>query len=300
MSDAPAPLSVGAVAARLGLAPATLRTWDRRYGLGPSHHPAGAHRRYDADDLARLLAMKRLVQEGVAPADAARAVLSGEVQVEAPKGSGGRVLALPHADRAVKGLARAAMALDARAVTDTVAEHLGRHGVVATWEGLLMPVLVSVGERWESTGEGVEVEHLVSDCVATALRGHATAPEPPRPLLLAGAPDDQHVLPQHALAAALAERGIGARVLGPSVPHEALTAAVRRTSPAAVFVWSQTARTGHPQTLELPATRPAPAVVAGGPGWRAVPQGVARADSLGAAVRLMERALSGEALASSG
>ncbi|MEY3734595.1 MAG: hypothetical protein RL347_1954, partial [Actinomycetota bacterium] len=29
-------LTVAAVARRLGVAPATLRTWDRRYGLGPS------------------------------------------------------------------------------------------------------------------------------------------------------------------------------------------------------------------------------------------------------------------------
>jgi transposase-like protein len=35
-------LTVAAVASRLGVAPATLRTWDRRYGLGPSEHTAGA------------------------------------------------------------------------------------------------------------------------------------------------------------------------------------------------------------------------------------------------------------------
>jgi len=37
--------AVSAVAARLGIAPATLRTWDRRYGLGPSQHTTGRHRR---------------------------------------------------------------------------------------------------------------------------------------------------------------------------------------------------------------------------------------------------------------
>ena len=34
-------LTVAAVARRLGVAPATLRTWARRYGLGPSDHPPG-------------------------------------------------------------------------------------------------------------------------------------------------------------------------------------------------------------------------------------------------------------------
>ena len=33
-------LSVAAVARMLGIAPATLRTWDRRYGIGPSAHAA--------------------------------------------------------------------------------------------------------------------------------------------------------------------------------------------------------------------------------------------------------------------
>jgi len=46
-------LTVSAVAHRLGVAPATLRTWARRYGLGPSEHSAGEHRRYSAADLAR-------------------------------------------------------------------------------------------------------------------------------------------------------------------------------------------------------------------------------------------------------
>ncbi|GAB3455382.1 MerR family transcriptional regulator [Kineococcus endophyticus] len=65
-------LTVAAVARRLGVAPATLRTWDRRYGLGPSEHTAGAHRRYSASDLARLVVMRRLTLEGVAPAEAAQ------------------------------------------------------------------------------------------------------------------------------------------------------------------------------------------------------------------------------------
>lgn len=64
-------LTVAAVARRLGVAPATLRTWDRRYGLGPSAHESGEHRRYCPEDLARLILMRRLITNGVSPADAA-------------------------------------------------------------------------------------------------------------------------------------------------------------------------------------------------------------------------------------
>ncbi len=77
LEDGPG-LTVAAVASRLGVAPATLRTWDRRYGLGPSGHAAGSHRRYSLRDLARLVVMRRLALDGVAPQDAARAALASD------------------------------------------------------------------------------------------------------------------------------------------------------------------------------------------------------------------------------
>src|SRR4051794_13477628 len=89
-------LTVAAVARRLGVAPATLRTWDRRYSLGPSGHTAGAHRRYPPSDVERLTLMRRLTLDGVPPAEAARVALahegtdaSAESDREAPSGANG-------------------------------------------------------------------------------------------------------------------------------------------------------------------------------------------------------------------
>src|SRR4051812_18305775 len=64
-------LTAGAVARRLGVAVTTLRTWHQRYGLGPSHHVPGQHRRYTPEDMERLEVMRRLTAQGVAPAEAA-------------------------------------------------------------------------------------------------------------------------------------------------------------------------------------------------------------------------------------
>jgi MerR family transcriptional regulator, light-induced transcriptional regulator len=73
--DAEPTLPVAAVARRLGIAPATLRTWDRRYGVGPSGHTTGRHRRYAAADIARLELMQRALLRGAAPAEAAEYAL---------------------------------------------------------------------------------------------------------------------------------------------------------------------------------------------------------------------------------
>src|SRR6202000_2006582 len=74
-------LTVAAVARRLGIAPATLRTWDRRYGVGPSGHATGRHRRYAGQDVARLELMQRALVRGASPAEAARYALA-ETPVE--------------------------------------------------------------------------------------------------------------------------------------------------------------------------------------------------------------------------
>jgi DNA-binding transcriptional MerR regulator len=310
-------LTVAAVARRLGVAPATLRTWDRRYGLGPTLHAAGSHRRYSRIDVARLEAMRRLVLDGVPPADAARLAAEqadgsspGDRPPPGPSGRlgaldgvrtggpGGRVLALPGGTAEVRGLARAAMALDATSVRTTLERALSDHGVVTVWTELLCPVLTAVGERWASTGEGVEVEHLLAEAAGGALRAAAAAPEPRngRPVLLACVPEELHSLPLAALAAALAERGIGVRLLGAGVPVPALAAAVRRTGPAVLVLWAQLARFADVAVLDaVPLLRPPVAVLAGGTGWtgRRLPSRVTYLTDLVSAVGLVSRAVGG-------
>jgi hypothetical protein len=305
----PVVLSVAAVARRIGVAPATLRTWDRRYGLGPSQHAAGSHRRYGPADVARLEIMRRLIHAGVNPGDAARAALThplgpADEPPERPsdqpaqsepvpgRSGGGRVLSLPSGTAEVRGLARAAMALDGSSVLGLVQRSVAAVGVVATWVDLICPVLRSVGLHWETTGEGVEVEHLLSESVGDALRGVTSGlsrPVNPRPVLLASAEDEQHSLPLLGLAAALAEQSIACRVLGARLPRQALAAAVRRSGPAAVLVWSQVPSSGDPgQLADLPSLRPTPLILAGGPGWHGdLPAGAVRVGSLQEAVDMV-------------
>ena len=69
---------IGALARRLGIAPATLRDWERRYGIAPGGRTAGGHRRYQPADVARIEHMRRMILDGVPPAEAARAALAAD------------------------------------------------------------------------------------------------------------------------------------------------------------------------------------------------------------------------------
>jgi hypothetical protein len=63
------------------------------------------------------------------------------------------------------------------------------------------------------------------------------------PILIAAPDEEQHVLPLHALAAALAELNRPSVLLGASVPSAALVAAAARIAPPVIFLWSH-----HPDT----------------------------------------------------
>jgi hypothetical protein len=276
-----ADLSPGAVSRRLGIAVTTLRTWHQRYGLGPSGHSAGTHRRYNPADLIRLETMQRLTSQGIPAAEAARvaksgAAVAGDTPVTDPgRAGGGSTIAVGRAGPAARGIASAAMRLDMPTVRERIAAQVSTRGVVGAWTEVLVPVLIGIGKRHAATNRFVEVEHLLSRCIGEVL-GTVGRPVAPAHILLACADEEQHSLPLEAMAAALAEQGVSCRLLGARVPTGSLLEAVRRTGPAVVVIWSHSTATGDPAQLralqELPA-RPA-IIVAAGPGWTSPPPGI--------------------------
>lgn len=289
-ADALGGLSVAAAARLIGVAPATLRTWDRRYGIGPTEHSPGSHRRYGPDDIARLRQMRQLTHEGVSVATAA--ALAREASVS---GSDRPEQAPPEAEAIdparSRGLVRAAEALDAAECTRLITEALGQSGVISTWDALLRPALATLGETWERTGQGIEVEHLLSHAAASSFAGYRdsqlgeAALDERAPVMLSCSPEELHTLPLVALSAALAERGVDSTMLGQRMPTSATAEAVRRAGPRSLVLWAQMpVKDSRAVISELPRTRPAYTVFALGPGWGDVPAVVRCPSSLGEAV----------------
>ncbi|HMO10288.1 MAG TPA: MerR family transcriptional regulator [Actinotalea sp.] len=220
-------LTVAAVARRLGVAPATLRTWDRRYGLGPSAHTSGAHRRYSPQDVARLMTMRRLTLDGVAPSEAARSAIGDNRPTHAP--SEAEVLdayadaEIPADPGALVGAARLG---DNAAVRWMLARVHPRDPL--EWYSALVrpamahlattPALENAGDSACHRLEASAYAELRSRTAALAVRAGESSPAPLAVVVTpVGAGTD---LEAHVLAGALATRGVRAAVLVGGSPAE--------------------------------------------------------------------------------
>lgn len=262
-------LTVSAVARRLGVAPATLRTWDRRYGLGPSTHEAGEHRRYCPADLMKLTLMRRLISAGVSPCDAAAQAKSAKGSVKLEK----IVREFEVREDVVAGLNKALQAFDIDFVEETLRASLDEDGVEITWHEVIVPTLIAIGESWEETGQGIEIEHAFTETLKKVFRDRSASCETPsnaHPVVLAAVGEELHSLPLHALEAALCEMGIKVQFLGARTPFEAIASTVIRVAPPAIFLWALLPENANPDYYRnLPTIRPAPRIILGGPGWSA-------------------------------
>ncbi len=124
--------TVSSVADELGVSASTLRTWERRYGLGPERHEAGSRRRYQPEDVERLRAMVNHVHAGLPAAEAAKRALA---DVSARPAGGPLNAAQLRSVALADNLPRLEAALEAAVAS---------HGLVHTWSRFVEPTLKSL------------------------------------------------------------------------------------------------------------------------------------------------------------
>lgn len=176
--------TAGQVARHLGIAESTLRSWHRRYGIGPQGSRPGRYRRYSEDDVARLRRMLDLIGLGMLASEAARTVQAGESEP------------VP-AERDVADLIAAARAADAercRIVLDSV---LARRGVVDGWDLVCRPALAAVDADQRYDPDCMDIEHGLSWAILGALHRIPRPPVSPDTVLvlLACVEAEHHTLP---------------------------------------------------------------------------------------------------------
>jgi methanogenic corrinoid protein MtbC1 len=235
-------------AARTGLNVPTIRAWERRYGVVHPARTAAGYRLYDDTAIARLTAMRRLVDdEGWRPSQASQEVLAagddlallgaiGRPQVpDVPVSTNG---ADPSAE-SIDAFLEATTQLDVPAIEDILDGTFANQRYERAMDDVVFPALRGVGERW-STGEvDVAAEHAASETVRRRLAGLYEAAGRPvaGPLVVVGLPPgSRHELGALGFAVAARRAGIDVLYLGADVPLESWLRTVRETGAPVVVL----------------------------------------------------------------
>ncbi len=227
-------LTVAVVARRLGVAPATLRTWDRRYGLGPSEHTAGAHRRYGSTDLARLLVMRRLTLDGVAPVEAAEIARSARADdLFEPMATSEIVSEVDPV--AADGVVDAALGGDGEMLAQLLALEPGAD-VLRWWGTLVEPAIAALSRRPVVDRPGASPILALGAAALAALREAVPPASGGSPVILVLASGMRiGLVGVHAVAGALAERGADARIVSGTLSARHATELVAMSRAGAVI-----------------------------------------------------------------
>ena len=242
---------VGAVSGRLSITASTLRTWERRYGVGPSFRTQGGHRRYTERDIDRVELMRRLVARGVSAQDAARVARSldrDELDLALTDELNRAPTRLAPEDL-VDAVMAAVATQDLERLSQLFVGLLRQGRLTESWRDVLSPALVRMSVE-SSTGS------LPTSSVAAAtevfmreLRSLVALERLPdtgrTSILFARNVPEIEAIPLLVLEAALVQAGVSTHAVGPEAGSRSVASMATRLRPDILITW------GHPPDASL-------------------------------------------------
>ncbi len=236
MKDALGRYRINVVADLTGIPAATLRAWERRYGVPTPARTAAAYRLYTDSDVTELKRLRDLCTSGMAIAEAARLVrLDRDRPVTvAPIAE----TDLPEAFAVgVDRIVDAVRDFDPEAIAREVARAAYLGNAQEVFDKVFAPALHRVGDLWHEGRISVAQEHLTSGIIEDAARALVRLVQPSEPrwrVVLACVEDEEHVIGLYGVAIRLAGWGIRTVDLGARTPPQAVADATQRLSPDGV------------------------------------------------------------------
>ncbi|MDF2466097.1 MAG: hypothetical protein K0Q43_4332 [Ramlibacter sp.] len=219
--------SIAEVERDTGLARATVRIWERRYGFPAPLRDDRGERVYPPEQVEQLRLMKQLLDQGHRPAKLVAAGAAGVKRLAASPA--GKAAPRP---RVASKLLRLLREHDAQALREELHARLDEVGL-ARFAGQEIAVMNAVvGDAWASGELEIHQEHLYSDSVYQVVRtaiaglGDAVRPEAPQ-VLLTTFPQEPHGLGLLMAQAMFALEGCPTVSLGVRLPVEQIAASAR-------------------------------------------------------------------------
>lgn len=290
-------------AARSGLTVPTVRVWERRYGVVRPARTTSGYRLYDDDAIARLVAMRYLVESlGIRPSQAAEQLASAGPALDdllatardwaAPDAAPGlppRGVAPATAGDAVAAYLAAARTLDVATMEATLDEAFAAERFEAAMDHVVFPALRAIGDGWANGSLDVAMEHAATEVVRRRLArfydAAGTGDRPPT-VIVGLPPGARHDIGVLAFGVAARRSGLGVLYLGADVPVESWVRAVESTAAPVAVVGVVTSTDPRPAAEVVAGLRglssPPDVLVGGAAAARVV--GVTLAESLPARI----------------
>ncbi|QCX27882.1 MerR family transcriptional regulator [Nocardioides jishulii] len=216
----------------VGVSEATLRAWERRYGIGSPLRSQAGYRLYDDAAVRALETMKHLVDEGWPVKSAAEETLRRLARDEADDAAPQHFSPEEYGD--LDALVPLARSYDAPGLDDLLDERFASASFESVVDDWLLPALGRLGAAWEAGEVSVAGEHLVSHGVTRRLSvAYEAAGDAPfgAQVAIGLPPGARHDLGLLCFATAARRVGLAPRYLGNDVPTEDW---MRAISPAGV------------------------------------------------------------------
>ncbi len=245
--ESPGRYRIQAVAEMTGISAATLRAWERRYGVPMPKRTSSAYRVYSERDVEIVRVVRQLCEAGMAPSQAAREVLARRRAAASSAPDADEDTELFHL--ACSRILEAVATFDSERIAAAVQRALFLGPSITVFERVFSPTLATIGERWRRGSLSVAQEHLAAQIIGDAVHSMLRAAQPStgdHRVLLACFADEEHVTPLYGIALHFAEWGFKTVMLGAKTPPRALRDAIAAVHPDIV---------GLSLTIELPPER---------------------------------------------
>lgn len=211
-----------------GVNPVTLRAWERRYGLiKPARTPKG-HRLYSQKDIELVNRIVRFLDRGISISQVSNSLkaslampAANEQQASSPWDE--------YQEHAIDAIVR----FDESHLDMLYNKALSLYPIDIVTEHMLLPVLVTLGDRWANTEGSIAEEHFFGAFMRNKLGArlhHREKSSRGKKLLVCGMQGEQHEIGTMLFALAAHDHGYRIVYLGPDMPLGDLALTVKRAA----------------------------------------------------------------------
>lgn len=219
----------------VGVSEATLRVWERRYGLGATHRSESGYRLYDRNDISALKEMQRLVAAGWAAHEAAKSAKSQKSENSAFDSNGSSNVFDTLSERFFSAI----NTLDSIELQNVLDEAFAKSSFEYTIDNWLAPTLEKLGKLWQQDKVSIASEHFASHAIMRRLSAayESAGQSKKGPKVIIGAPSGSvHEIGTLAFATVIRRLGLPVIYLGVEVPSQSWVDAVKQYNADVVVI----------------------------------------------------------------